>query len=160
MILWLKRRILSKRPGNAYVEFGLLCPLLVTALGSVADFGLSIWSRARLSDAVSHGAEYAAVVGPGVSGTNVQSAVTKAVTPLTGVSVTVTGPACYCVSGSPAALSYSGTYSNGACSGTCTNSSPGLFVQISATYTYSPVMPFYERFASTTLTENAVVRLQ
>jgi len=86
--------------------------------------------------------------------------VTKAVTPLTGVSVTVTGPACYCVSGSPAALTYSGTYSSGACSGTCLNSSPGLFVQISATYTYSPIMPFYERFANSTLTETAVVRLQ
>jgi hypothetical protein len=89
----------------------------------------------------------------------VQSAVTRAVTPLTGVSVTVTGPACYCVSGSPASLVYSTTYS-GTCPGTCTNSSPGLFVQISATYTYSPVMPFYQRFASTTLTENAVIRLQ
>jgi len=159
MILWLKRCILSNRPGNAYVEFGLLCPLLVTALGSVTDFGLSIWSRARLSDAVSHGAEYAAVVGPGVSGTNVQTAVSKAVTPLTGVSVTVTGPACYCVSGSPATLSYSGTYSNG-CSGTCLNSNPGLFVQISATYTYPPIMPFYQQLANTTLTETAVVRLQ
>ena len=160
----ISRRTISNRRGNAYVEFGLLCPLLVMTLGSVADFGLSVWSRARLSDAVSNGAEYAAVVGPGVSGTNVQSAVTSSVTPLSGVSVTVTGPACYCVSASsasnPATLTYSSAYTSGTCTGTCPNATPGVFVQISATYTYSPLMPFYQQFASTTLTENAVVRLQ
>jgi Flp pilus assembly protein TadG len=163
MMMQLKRRRLSSSRGNAYVEFGLLCPLLVAILGSVADFGLSIWSRARLSDAVSHGAQYAAVVGPGVSGANVQSAVSKSVTPLSGVSVTVTGPACYCVSGSPAALSDWSSWASGACSkaGNCASGdAPGLYMQIAATYTYSPIMPFYAKLASATLTENAVVRLQ
>jgi hypothetical protein len=163
MIMQLKRWLLSSRPGNAYVEFGLLCPLLMTTLGSVADFGLSIWSRARLSDAVSHGAQYAAVVGPGVSGANVQSAVNKSVTPLSGVSVTVTGPACYCISGSPASLSFWSSWANGTCSkaGSCAScNTPGLYMQIAATYTYSPIMPFYAKLASATLTENAAVRLQ
>ena len=160
MSMHLKRRLLSSRPGNAYVEFGLLCPLLVTALGSAADFGLSIWSRARLSDAVSHGAQYAAVVGPGVSSANVQSAVSKSVTPLTGVSVTAPAPACYCVSGSPATLASSNA---SPCSGSCGaggTGNLGIFVQITATYTYSPIMPFYARLTSPTLTEKAVVRLQ
>lgn len=173
MIMQLKRWLLSSRPGNAYVEFGLLCPLLVTALGSVADFGLSIWSRARLSDAVSHGAQYAAVVGPGVSAANVQLAVSKSVTPLTGVSVTVPGPACYCI-GSPPQLQFWSNLSAGSCAAHPANGStlssglaacpsgnaPGVYVQISATYTYSPIMPFYAQAASPTLTEKAVVRLQ
>jgi hypothetical protein len=37
---------------------------------------------------------------------------------------------------------------------------PGTYVGINATYTYSPLMPFYTSFASTTLTEAAIVRLQ
>jgi len=174
MIVRLIHRLLSSHSGNAYVEFGLLCPLLVTALGSVADFGLSIWSRARLSDAVSHGAQYASVVGPGVSGANVQSAVSKALTPLSNVSVTVTGPACYCVSGSPAQQQLWSNFSSGSCAahpangsalssglGTCPNgNAPGVYVQIAATYTYSPIMPFYAHLAPTVLTENGVVRLQ
>jgi Flp pilus assembly protein TadG len=160
MIVQLKRWLLFGHSGNSYVEFGLLCPLLVTALGSVADFGLSIWSRARLSDAVSHGAQYAAVVGPGVSGANVQSAVTKAVTPLTGVSISAPSPACYCVSSSPASLASS---SASPCSGSCGSGGTGnlgIFIQITATYTYTPIMPFYAKLANTTLTEKAVVRLQ
>jgi Flp pilus assembly protein TadG len=173
MIERLKCRLLSRHSGNAYVEFGLLCPLLVTALGSVADFGLSIWSRARLSDAVSHGAQYAAVVGPGVSGVNVQSAVSKAVTPLTGVSVTVPSPACYCI-GSPTQLQLWSNLSSGSCAAhpgtgstfsasltTCpSGNAPGVYTQITANYTYSPIMPFYAQVANPTLTEKAVVRLQ
>jgi len=156
MIAWLRRCTLATRPGNAYVEFGLICPLLVTTLGSVADFGLSIWARSVLSSAVSNGSQYAALAGPTVTATNVQSAVSKAVTPLTGVTVTITGPGCYCTSGTPVSIAPASN-----CSTVCASGNmPGTYVQISAAYTYSPVMPFYSEFASTSLNETAVVRLQ
>lgn len=164
MIAWLRRWTLATRPGNAYVEFGLLCPFLVSTLGSVADFGLSIWARSVLTSAVSNGSQYAALAGPAAPGlaANVQSAVSKAVTPLTGVTVTITGPNCWCTSGTPVSMTPASppgcTGVN--CSVCASGNMPGTYVQISASYAYSPIMPFYAEFASTTLNETATVRLQ
>jgi len=166
MIGWLRRWTLATRPGSAYVEFGLLCPLLVTTFGSVADFGLSIWARSRLSAAVSYGAQYAAIAGSAnVTAANVKSAVSSSVTPLTGVTVTITGPACYCTSGTPVSASPASpsttTGSPPSCSNsTCASGSVGMYLKIAASYTYSPVLPFYAELASTALSETAIVRLQ
>jgi Flp pilus assembly protein TadG len=156
MIARLRRWTLGTRPGNAYVEFGLICPLLVSTLGTIADFGLSIWARSRLSAAVSNASQYAAVAGPNVTSANVKSSVAQSVTPLSGVTVTITGPGCYCTSGTPASMKPAS-----ACTTVCASGNmPGTYVGITATYTYSPLMPFYATFASTTLTETSIVRLQ
>jgi len=169
MITRLRRWTLGTRPGTSYVEFGLLCPLLITTFGSVADFGLSIWARSRLSSAVSNGAQYAALAGPGsLTAAHVQSAVSSAVTPLTGVTVTITpstGLGCYCTSGTPVSMTpatpATPSGSPPSCSGaTCASGSVGMYVGITANYTYSPLMPFYSEFASTALSETAIVRLQ
>jgi len=162
MIARLRRWTLGSRPGNAYVEFGLICPLLVSTFGTVADFGLSIWARSRLSAAVSNASQYAAVAGAAATSANVKSSVTQSVTPLTGVSVSVTGPGCYCTSGTPASMTpVSGGSYTPPCTTTCASGSKaGMYVGITATYAYSPLMPFYATFANTTLTETSIVRLQ
>jgi hypothetical protein len=146
----------GRRAGNAYLEFGLLCPLLVATLGGVADFGLSIWARSRLAAAVSNGSQFAELSGPTVSAANVKLAVARTAAPLAGVAVTVSGPACHCISGPPAALAPPSHCSTECASGGL----PGSYVQISASYNYDPLMPFYAAFAGTTLTETAIVRLQ
>jgi Flp pilus assembly protein TadG len=156
VIARLRRWTFGTRPGNAYVEFGLICPLLVSTLGTIADFGLSIWARSRLSAAVSNASQYAAVAGPTVTSANVKSSVAQSVTPLTGVSVTITGPGCYCTSGTPVSMT-STTHCTTACA---SGNMPGTYVGIAATYTYSPLLPFYAAFANTALTETSIVRLQ
>jgi hypothetical protein len=74
---------------------------------------------------------------------------------LSGVSAVVVGPACYCISGSPPAAA------SAACHSTCSDTTTaGYFVQITATYTYNSILPFYSTLNNPTLTEQTWVRLQ
>jgi hypothetical protein len=125
--------------------------------GGVADFGLSLWARGRLSDAVNFGASFAYAGGPSGSTAAVQTAVQNAAnSSLAGTTVSVTGPACYCLSGTPVS-----TPAAAACGSTCSgNITPGKYVMINATYIYSPILPLYSEVASTSLNEFAVVRVQ
>jgi Flp pilus assembly protein TadG len=144
------------RRGAAALEFALMFPVLLTMIGGVADFGLALWSRGRLSDAVTHGASYAFIAGPGVATATVRSAVQKAAdASLTGTTVSVNGPTCFCNSGTPV------TSTSAVCGSTCTGGvAAGKYVVINASFTYAPIFPLYRTVASTTLNESAVVRVQ
>lgn len=145
------------RRGTAALEFALLTPLLLAFLGGVTDFGLVTIARSQLANAVAQGAQYAILTGTDVSPTTIKTLVQKA-SPLNNLTATVTpaaGAACYCISGSPLALV------SATCTATCPDgTAPGEYLTISATYTYNPIMPFYSKMASTTLTEKAQVRIQ
>ena len=152
--------------GAAAVEFALVAPLLLLLLGGVTDCGLLIAAKSQLANGLAQGVQYALLTGPSVSGTTVQGivrtgAANAGVRPT--VSVTVTGPACYCTSGSPAALSgastaLSGTYT---CTSTCpTGASQQAFMIISASFTYTALMPFYSHLASPVVSEAVTVKLQ
>jgi Flp pilus assembly protein TadG len=160
------------RRGIAAVEFALVAPALLLMLGGVADFGLMLLGKGQLANGVAQGVQYALMQGPSVVGagsatTTVQSVVKSAAarSGVTGtVTVNVTGPACYCVSGQPAALqtpswALSGTST---CTGTCTApaTGPGAFLTITASYAYQPLMPLYSELANTTVSETVTVRLQ
>jgi Flp pilus assembly protein TadG len=150
----IRKRLAAGRRGSAAIEFAIACPVMLTMFGGLVDFGLAYWDKGMLANAVAQGAYYAYLTGPSVSGATIQTMVQKA-SKLSGVSATVTGPACYCISGSPLALAAA------SCNSTCGDTTTaGSFVQISATYTYSSILPLYSKLNNPTLTETTTVRLK
>lgn len=154
------------RRGIAAVEFALVAPLLLLLLGGTADFGLLMSKRSQLANGVAQGVQYALQQGPGLSAANVRAMVQSGATRAgmtQAVTVTTTGPVCYCVSGPPAALSaapapLSGSTCPGSCAGT--GAAPDAYLTISASYIYQPLMPLYSHLASTKVSQASTVRLQ
>lgn len=163
---------LGDRRGIAALEFALIVPVLLLMLGGVADFGLLMVGKGQLANGLAQGVQYALLTGPSVvgtgSGTATVQSVVKSAAALSGVkpavTVTVTGPACYCVSSTyPATLtSAPNPLSANACAGTCPSpaAAPGAFVIINASYAYQPLMPLYSKLANTTVSETVTVRVQ
>jgi Flp pilus assembly protein TadG len=152
--------------GVAAVEFAIIAPVLLLLLGGIADFGLVMIGRSQLANGVAQGVQYALLIGPSVSSsavnTVVQTGAARAGVTAT-VSVHVTGPACYCVSGTPAALGTTSTAmsANYTCTNTCANSTtPGAFMIINASYTYVSLMPLYSLLFNPTVSQSMTVRLQ
>lgn len=149
------------RRGSAAIEFAIACPVMLVFFGGLVDFGLALWDKSMLANAVSQGAYYAYVIGYSVTNANVQTLVQNS-SGLNNVTATVTGPACsgstcscYCITGTPLALV--AATCNTACSDTTTS---GYFVKIVANYTYSSILPAYSHLNNPTLTESTIVRLK
>jgi Flp pilus assembly protein TadG len=159
------RALRSDRRGLAALEFALIAPVLLMILGGVVDLGLATVGRSRLANGLAQGVQQALATGPGISAASIRifvqngasrSGLTEPVT------VTVSGPACYCITGSPAALGASTPLSAAnACTGTCSPSAsgPGAFVVITASYSYQPIMPLYSTVLSTTVSQTVTARL-
>jgi len=158
---------IGDRRGVAAVEFALIVPILLLLLGGVVDFGLLMSGKSQLANGVAQGVQYALLTGPNVSATAVQAVIQNGST-RAGIQAPVTakviGPACYCVSGQPAALSTSSaslspTYT---CTGTCPSpaAAPGAYLIIAASFAYQPLMPFYSQLSNPVVTETVTVRLQ
>jgi Flp pilus assembly protein TadG len=159
-----RREIVRARPakdgrrrwdgGIAAVEFAIAVPFILIMIGGIADTGMLIRAKLRLTQAVSAATRYAAVAGASVASSTVSSIV-QGVTALSGVQATVTGPGCYCSSG-PSSAFVAAT-----CGAACTiggNASSYLVVQ--ATYTYRPITPGYSHIVSHLLSEQGFVRLK
>jgi Flp pilus assembly protein TadG len=147
-------RAMRDQRGLAGVEFAMLAPVLLLLLGCLSDFALAFWSKGVLASSVAEGAAYAFVAGPSVSASAIQSVVGQKLS-LPAAAVTVTGPSCYCVSGTPA------TSASQACGNPCPNgSTPGTYVTISAQYTYTSLLPLYSHLASPVLVETTTARLK
>jgi len=161
------------RRGASAIEFALALPLLLAFLGGMTDLGLIWRARGRLAEAVDAGGQYAVMTGNSVTAAAVQTAICAAAatissscgvtnTPAPTIVVAATAPACGCIS-IAAGVS---TLTASACGATCvagkTAGGPtaGSFMKMSATYTYSPMMPLYSELLTTTFTEQAWARLQ
>ena len=147
-------RLRSDRRGVAALEFALIGPVLLIMIGGMVDLGLSVRARSHLAQGLTSAAQYAFKVGASVTAASLTSMVQGA-SGLSGVTVVVTGPGLYCVSGSPAAL-VSGTLGVACGDGT----QPGTYVKIAATYTYVQITPLLSKFLNTSLQQNVTVRLQ
>jgi Flp pilus assembly protein TadG len=155
------------RRGVAAVEFALIAPVLLMVLAGITDFGLVEFGKSQLANGLAQGVQYALLQGASVTAANITTVVQAGASRAglaPAVTVTVTGPACYCVSGTPAALvtpstALSASYT---CTGTCPSPevAPGVFVTIAATFVYAPVMPLYSQLASPTVHETAIARLK
>ncbi len=151
--------MLARRRGNSIIEFAFIFPILLTLIGGTADFGLYIWTRGRMVDAVAYGAQYAMLYGTATgANTNIKAAVTNVIgASFTGTTVTVTGPSCYCLTGSNPP-----TVAVQACAIKCVSNStlPGTYVNIQTSYTYAPIFPVLSQYLSTTMYENLTLRVQ
>ena len=122
----------------AAVEFAVASPVLFLLLAFMVDYGFLNHANTALNAAVSAGAQYAYLTGITVTASNVQTLV-KNTSGLTGVTAVVTGPACYCVTGTTPSLTLSAAGCNVTCPDGVTKS--GYYVVINATYNYSAFMP-------------------
>jgi Flp pilus assembly protein TadG len=147
--------------GVSAIEFGLAAPVFLAALSPVVDLGLAFSQQLRVNQAVEAGTQYASTNAYNGStwSTNVQNAMTNATT--LPISPSVGSETCGCPNSVNTAIV---TNSNGtppSCTGTCPDSSsPGYYVTISASLTYTSVMPYSVLGTSTTLSSQAVVRVQ
>jgi Flp pilus assembly protein TadG len=150
------------RRGVSAVEFGLAAPVFLAALSPVIDLGLAFSQQIRVNQAVEAGAAYAAV-NPYNSGTSWSSGVSSAITNATTLSVSPTvGPeTCGCPNSTNTAIVTGVNYGSPPnCTGTCPDgTSPGYYITISATASYTSVMP-YPIINNPTLSSQAVVRIQ
>ena len=146
------------RRGVSAVEFGLAAPVFLAALSPLIDLGLAFSQQIRVNQAVEAGAAYAAV-NPYNSGTSWSSGVSSAITNATTLTVNpvVGSQTCGCPNATNTAISNVGTPP---CGQTCTDgTTAGYYITISATATYTSVMP-YPIINNPTLSSQAVVRIQ
>ena len=155
------------RSGVAAVEFAIVSTLLLILLGGIADFGLAFLDKSLLANAVAQGVQYA-YLNPASTSTQIKSVVqgssslwkaasgTMAAQP----AVTVTGPACYCVTAT-ATATLTAPPTPGTCTATCADGTkPGTYVIISANYTYNAVLSGFSGLGNVTINEAATVRVQ
>ncbi|GBQ28997.1 hypothetical protein AA12717_3113 [Gluconacetobacter sacchari DSM 12717] len=148
--------------GVALLEFALVTPVLLAMLAALADFPLAFWYRMVVLSAVEGGAHYAFAVEQNESGTQASLSpgavrnVVLAIGGLPGMRATVGSATTNCIQPGPVsrlvAVPADGTCADG--------TSPGTYMSIAASYSYSPLMPVYAMVAPTDLTGAATVRLQ
>lgn len=147
-------RIVRDDRGTAALEFLFVAPILLVLLAGLADFALAFFYKGLLASAVGEGASYAVLAGPNVATSTIKNIVGQKLAIPAG-DITVTGPSCYCVSGTPASTT------SQACTSPCANGrAPGTYMSVSARYTYSAMLPTYSMFSNPAMTETALARLQ
>lgn len=158
---------LRDRHGVAALEFALVAPVLLMVVAGIADYGMLLVGKGQLANGLAQSVGHALFQGASVTPQAISDMTTQAAARsgvAEAVTVRVTGPACFCITGQPATLVASDTplSASNTCEGTCPDAGapPAVYLQVSAHYTYQPFMPFYSQMAATTVSETAVVRLQ
>ena len=149
------------RRAVAAVQFAICTPVLLLFMAGVVDLGRANYGRARMESAVSAGVQYAYLTGATVTAANVKSMVEaladSTLNGATQVVATVTGPGCFCITGAVGSAAMAAQ----ACNTNCADGRlSGQFVQISATYTFSPLLPGIANLVPSTLTTTALVQLK
>src|SRR5437868_4249945 len=149
------------RRGMSAVEFGLAAPVFLAILTPVIDLGLAFSQQIRVNQAVESGAQYAS--SNPYAGSTWSSAVSNAITNATTLSVSpsVGSETCGCPNSTSTAIQ-TGYGSPPSCTpNSCPDgSNPGYYVTLSASLTYTSVMPYSILGSSTTLSSQAVVRVE
>lgn len=148
------RGLLGRR-GSVTMEFVLAAPILLFMLGFLVDFSLLLRARVAIAGGMMTAVQYAMATGTTVTAANLVSVVEQA-SPLTGVTASVAGPACYCASAYPVTLTAA------SCGTTCASdgAAAGTYVIVTGSYSYTPMMPGVSAVVATTVTQTATARLQ
>jgi Flp pilus assembly protein TadG len=157
-------RKIHSESGNAAVEFALLAPILALLIAGLADYGEAVDISTELNMAARAGAQYATHYPSDTAGiTSVVQNSTKnpsasfTVTAVTPTPSTGSQPTyCTCSDSSPALANQIDCTT-----GTCV--SPNVkkyFVAVTATETYTPVLPYRGRFTAFTMAGTATVQVQ
>ena len=146
------------RRAVAAVEFAIVAPVLITLLAGAVDFNLFNYGRTKLNHAISAGAQHVQLMGTAATASDAQTFIV-AMSNLPNVTSSATAPACYCIIGNPSNRQLSSATT---CATLCPDgvSLSTYFMTVSGTYTYSPLMPFWDNFVGATATATATVQLQ
>jgi Flp pilus assembly protein TadG len=158
------------RRGMSAVEFGVAAPIFLAILMPVIDLGRAYSQQIQIRQAVQAGALYASVnvYNTGTWSTSVQNAVTNSLaTSLSSdptFSATVGSETCGCPNGtSTDIISHDTVTTCGPSNGgtNCSDGSrPGYYVTVTGSLSYTPIMPYSILANPTTLSDQAVVRIQ
>ena len=137
--------------GAAAVEFALVAPLLVGFLAPIADIGMQTYASMQVEIAAQAGARYAIL--KGFDSTAIQSAVTNATAFTTITASPAPSSSCGCPSGN--------TIATATCGDTCANGqTAGNYVTVNAQMSFQPMFPIPVIGQASTLSSQAVVRVQ
>lgn len=154
---------------NIAIEFALLAPILIILLMNIMDFSRLIWARMEVDNAARMGAQAAfkscstgtlpATANCSALNTVVTTAI-QATSLGTAVSLTSGYPAenYYCISGTTLQQVSSPPPSNCSAYGNA-SVSPGDYIEVDVTYSYSPVFSGVTLASAQTMTGKAVERL-
>lgn len=134
--------------GNAAVEFGIAAPVLVTIVAGIADLGTMATSKSTLDAAVRAGAQYARF-DPTATGA-ITSVVTNYTNFVPSVTVVVSPVSCECDDGSAVDCS----------TGTCASGQVHSYVTVSATQSFSAILPLTSVGLAPSLTASVTMRTQ
>ncbi len=142
----------------AATEFALSCPIVLLLTAGAVGLGMYNYDQAALNQGVAVAAQYAYQTGTGVTAANIRALVAAA-SGLNGTTVTVAGPACYCVTGTTPSVQLTAT---SPCGTTCPDgvSSSTYYVSIAASCQFQSPMPLVGGFDSATIVANASMQLQ
>lgn len=148
------RRYRSEQRGAAAVEFALVLSLLIVPILNVVDFAMYGWDRMQVDNAaqIASQAAWATCIPPTylpaqTNCSGMSSAVTTAAqsTSLgTGVTVTSTTENYYCLNNSNVLVTvgtYPGTKPGDCSSVGSASDTPGEYVKVTVSYTYTPLFP-------------------
>lgn len=147
------RRLARRRDGSVAAEFAVVGSFLLMMLIGIADYTLPLWRTQQLSNAAWAGAAYAAV--KGWNSANIITAATSA-TQFGGLTVSPV-QSCGCPNTGSTGITAA---TCGTTCGTPLTGSPaaGTYVTVTATYTYTPLVPFLN--SPSALSVSAVARIQ
>lgn len=133
--------------GSIAVETAIIAPMLILVVASVVDIGRATYDVTSLAGAVRAGSQYALRTPNDIAG--IKAAVSAAST-LTGDKIDPDAvPFCECPNGTPKPL--------------CDSCGPEVlrrFVRVTASHTFSRIMPFSSIVIPSNLTAQAIVRTQ
>ncbi len=144
------RRLAAETEGAALVELTIVAPMLLIMVVGTMDLGLGIYCKMQVEHAAQAGAQYAVV--NGFSSANISTAVTGATT-LAGVAASP-APSEFC--GCPSTTQVT----TASCTASADGTLAGLFVTVSATATYTTVVPYPGFSNSFNLVAQSTVRIQ
>ena len=175
------RKLRQRNDGVSAVEFAVLAPILLFILAATLDFGMVLYARFNLNEAVSASINYAMVSATNVSFMNGASLATSLAaiipsafganvvinngpaTQRTGGATTTSGTAtnadlCYCPTLSGTAISWG---SSATCASACSKGGvAGKFVAVTAIESYTPLFSNYGIVQSGIISISALAQVQ
>lgn len=137
--------------GVAAIEFAMIVPVLLFMMVGVTDLGMGLYADMQVQNAAQAGAQYA--IAHGYTASSISTAVTSA-TSFSGITVSA-GPTKFC--GCPSSTGVT----TATCSSTCDNgTSAGTYVTVSASGTYTTLLPYPLIPTTYTFVHPSTVRIQ
>ncbi|HLG88383.1 MAG TPA: TadE/TadG family type IV pilus assembly protein [Alphaproteobacteria bacterium] len=153
-LLEVVQRVIRDTSAVSALEFGLLAPMLIAIPIPVLDIGLGLYSQMQVKEAAQAGAEYALL--HGYDSAQIQEAATSATPVSLGAGAVSSQENCGCPNGT--SLTLGGA--PGSCATCGDGATPGNYVSVTVTTTYTPPVAFPPLIQSSyTLTSKSVLRI-